>query len=87
MVEFRKLENLKNGKPGQKPPEVSFSQLATDLSDQEQVDDNRKILYQKASGYFSQVFASVKNKQGFALEPKWSIFNPYVTSCWLWPSI
>ena len=82
MVEFRKLNNLKDEKSGQTSPKVNFSQLTNEIegnpTDQEQVDGDRKILYEKASDYLSQVFEAVKNKQGFALDPGYQLMRKMV---------
>jgi HD-GYP domain-containing protein (c-di-GMP phosphodiesterase class II) len=85
MVEFRNLENRnpeKEGQKGQTPPKVSFSQLASDpdrdISVQDQTDQDRKILYEKALDYCNQVFDAVKRKRGFALEPGYQFMRKMV---------
>jgi HD-GYP domain-containing protein (c-di-GMP phosphodiesterase class II) len=85
MVEFRNLENRnrqKEGQKGQTPPKVSFSQLASDpdrdISAQDQTDQDRKILYEKALAYLNQVFDAVKRKKGFALEPGYQFMQKMV---------
>lgn len=85
MVEFRNLENPNSEKEeqkGQTLPKVSFRQLASDpdsdLSVQEQTDQDRKILYEKALDYLNQVFSAVKKEKEFTLEPGYQFVRKMV---------
>jgi HD-GYP domain-containing protein (c-di-GMP phosphodiesterase class II) len=82
MVEFRKLNNLDREDNRKSSPKVESSQPDTSSVQNHdthaQAIENRKILYRKASEYLSQVFAAVKNKKGFALEPGYRLMRKMV---------
>jgi len=69
------MENSKQSK-------VKFRSLTADPSRHPSVaqskNENRKVLYEKASGYLSRVFAAAKRKETFSLEPGYQIMRKIV---------
>jgi HD-GYP domain-containing protein (c-di-GMP phosphodiesterase class II) len=65
-----------------KQSEVKFRSLAADssheLSAADSKNENRKILYEKACQYFSQVFAAAKRREVFSLDPGYQIMRKIV---------
>ena len=85
MLDIRNLEQPKYGRAdmeNSKQSKVKFRSLAADPyrdpSAPESKNENRKVLYEKASGYLSRVFAAAKKREAFSLEPGYQIMRKIV---------
>ena len=85
MLGIRNPEPTKYGRvimENSKQSKVKFRSLTVDPSRHPSVaqskNENRKVLYEKASGYLSRVFAAAKRKETFSLEPGYQIMRKIV---------